>query len=126
MEKKFTTVINCMDGRIQSAIIEYMQNTYEYEYVDMITAAGPSLVLAENTKKDLIENIKFRLNISVEKHFSKVVAVVGHFDCAAIIMSDEEQMEVVKKATDLVETWHDDLEVIGLWVSSDLEVTKIN
>lgn len=125
MEKKFTTVINCMDGRIQSAVIDFMQGMFEYEYVDMITAAGPSLVLAENKKKDLIDNIKFRLDISIEKHFSKVVAVVGHFDCAAIIMSDEEQQQVVQKACKLVESWHDDIEVLGLWVSSDLNVTKI-
>jgi len=125
MEKKFTTVINCMDGRIQQAVIEYMQKKYDSLYVDMITAAGPCKMLAEDKKTTIIKDLKYRTTVSVEKHFSKVVAVVGHFDCALIQKPDSEQQELLKESVLKVSAWFDDVEVIGLWVSSEIEVSRI-
>ncbi len=37
---KFVTAINCMDGRVQIPVIEYLKNNYGINYVDMITAPG--------------------------------------------------------------------------------------
>lgn len=34
---KFATAINCMDGRVQIPVIEYIKSKYEVDYVDMIT-----------------------------------------------------------------------------------------
>jgi len=47
MASKFATAINCMDGRCQLPVIEWMKKRYGVEYVDMITEPGPDGVLAE-------------------------------------------------------------------------------
>ena len=47
-KKMFATTINCIDGRVQVPVIEYIKLTYGFDYVDMITSAGPNLILAEN------------------------------------------------------------------------------
>ena len=125
MEKKFACVINCMDGRIQSSVIDYMRNEYKTLYVDTITVAGPSKILSEYKKDKLIKNIKFRTQISVEKHGSDIIAVVGHFDCAMIVMSDEDQKNHVEQAVKNVKKWHPEANVIGLWVAEDLSVSRL-
>lgn len=125
MEKKFACVINCMDGRIQEAVIEYMKNKYQTMYIDNITLAGPSKVIAENIMDDIIDNVKFRVDISVSNHGAKVIAVVGHFDCAGIPSTDEQQKQYVLQATKEVKTWKDGIEVIPLWVDKELKVTLI-
>ena len=126
MEKKFACVINCMDGRIQTAVIEYMKEHYKTLYVDTVTVAGPSKILSEYKKDKLINNIKFRTDISVNKHGSNVIAVVGHFDCAMIKLEDQVQQDPVVTATKNVQKWHPDTTVIGLWVSEDLTVKRLN
>ena len=115
-----------MDGRIQTAVIDYMREEYQTLYIDTITVAGPSKILSEYKKDKLIKNIKFRAAISVEKHGSEVIAVVGHFDCAMIQQPDDLQQNHVTTAVENVKKWHDNVEVIGLWVDSDLSVKRLN
>lgn len=78
----FVTVINCMDGRTQLPAIEFLKEKYSGDYVDSIIEPGPIKFLSENQDKSTVESIRKRVAISVEKHGSKVVGVVGHFDCA--------------------------------------------
>ena len=58
MNKKFATAINCMDGRAQEPVIEYMKKSYGVDYVDMITEPGPNRILAENKEASIIEFLK--------------------------------------------------------------------
>ena len=37
----FAAAINCMDGRIQIAIIRHLKKKYGIKYVDIITEPGP-------------------------------------------------------------------------------------
>ena len=78
-QKKFACVINCMDGRVQDAVKDYMKKSYGVDYVDTLTEPGPNKILADNSDLAIIENIKKRVEISVGHHGSKVVAIVGHF-----------------------------------------------
>ncbi len=50
--------------------------------MDMITAPGPSKILADAQDKETINHIRRCIEISVNKHKSNLVAVVGHYDCA--------------------------------------------
>ena len=79
---KFCTAVTCMDGRIQLPVIEYLQKRFNTKYVDSITEPGPNLILSKQTDSYLVESILTRLKISVEKHKSVGVAIVGHHDCA--------------------------------------------
>ena len=58
MKKRFAAAINCMDGRIQIPVIEYMRSNYMIDCLDIITEAGPIRILSEGTDRTTIENIK--------------------------------------------------------------------
>jgi hypothetical protein len=54
---KFVMAINCMDGRTQLPIIEWLKKEYGATYVDMITEPGPNKIPAEN-KDQIITAVK--------------------------------------------------------------------
>ena len=121
MENKntFATAINCMDGRVQDAVKNYLKQNYQVDWVDQITEPGPIKILAENTEKEIIENIKKRVDISVNHHGSKVVAIVGHEDCAGNPVGKEEQILQLKKSEEIVKDFGFNAEIILLYVEGD-------
>ena len=125
MEGVFVTAINCMDGRTQIPVIEWLKEKYSAEFVDMITEPGPIKILSENKDKALINSIKKRVEISVRKHNSKLVAIVGHYDCAGNPVDKNIQIEQIVKSTEIVKSWKFDVQIIGLWVNEKWEVCKI-
>ena len=72
-----------------------------------------------------MNSIKARLDISVNKHGSKVIVVVGHYDCAGNPVGKEIQLEQIKKSVETIKSWFPDVEVVGLWVNENWEVEKI-
>ena len=124
-DKKFATAINCMDGRVQKPMIEFMEKKFGVDYVDMITEPGPIKILAENTNTPVFDQIKKRVDISVNKHNSKVIAIAGHFDCAGNPVPKEIQMKQVLTSIETVKSWNFDAEIIGLWIDESWKVTEI-
>lgn len=118
-DKSFACAINCMDGRVQDAVKNYMKENYGVDYVDMVTEPGPNKILADNLDIAVIENIKKRVDISVNHHGSKVVAIVGHFGCAGNPAEKETQIEQLKKCKSKVESFGFPAEIILLWVEGD-------
>ncbi len=121
----FCTVINCMDGRVQLPIIKYLQNKFNVQFVDVITEPGPNLILAEQINKQLLQSILDRLNISIEKHHSVGLAIVGHHDCAGNPSSNKEQVIHIKKAVKFLRQLYGEIEIIGLWVDKNWNVNEI-
>jgi hypothetical protein len=54
MRKTFATAINCIDGRTQIPLIEFIKRNYAIDYIDLITEPGPNKILAENTDKETL------------------------------------------------------------------------
>lgn len=122
---QFATAINCMDGRVQTPVSEYIRETYAVNFVDMITEPGPNGILSENTKKQTIESIKSRVEISVYKHESKLIAVAGHHDCAGNPVERDIQIKQIHKACKIIESWNFSAQIIGLWVDENWEVLEV-
>jgi hypothetical protein len=122
---KFYTAINCMDGRVQLPVIQYLQKRFNVEYVDSITEAGPTLILAKQNNKALVQAILERVEISLDKHNSVGIAIVGHQDCAGIPAPHDEQIAHLINATQFLRSRYENMMVIGLWVDSDWEVHEI-
>lgn len=114
---KFGTAINCMDGRAQIPVIEWLKKRYCVDYVDMITEPGPERLLAEDKDRMSIESIRRRLEISVSRHNSKLVAIVGHQDCAGNPADKETKLRQISNAIKTVESWNFKVQIVGLWVS---------
>lgn len=121
----FCVSIQCMDGRIQKPISKYLKENYGVEYVDVITEPGACRVIAEGQDKNLIASLVNKAKISVECHGSKIIAVSGHYDCAANPSTESEQKAQVKKAIERLKSFIDDAEFIGLWVDENWNVNKV-
>ena len=118
----FATVINCMDGRVQEPVIAWMKNEYGVDYVDDVTEPGPICMLANNADPVAVDSMRRRVDISVNKHGSHVVAIVAHHDCAGNPVCKYDQMCQLTEAIDTVKSWGFDVDVLGLWVDEDWQV----
>jgi len=121
----FCTTINCMDGRVQLPVILFLQKRFGVEYVDSITEAGPNRILAEQTDTVLVQSIIERLKISVNKHKSVGIAVVGHDHCAGNPAPYEDQIIQVKESLRMLGTHFKSITLIGLWVDSNWQVHEV-
>ena len=121
----FCTTINCMDGRVQLPVIQYLQKRFHVSYVDSITEPGPNLILAEQTHADLVRSIYNRLKISVRQHGSVGVAVVGHYDCAGNPSTQSEQTSQTIKSVRAIRQEYSDIEILGLWVDENWQVFEV-
>jgi carbonic anhydrase len=114
----FFTSVGCMDGRVQAPIEEYGQKRYGVLFPDTITEAGLVGLLANNPSSELLESIKKKVLISVEKHHSKGIIVHGHQACAGNPVEDEQHKEETKKAADVIKTFvPQELEVKPVFVN---------
>ena len=122
---KFCTVINCVDGRIQLPVITYLQKRFNAKYVDSITEPGPNLILSMQSDSYLVESILTRLKISVEKHKSVGVAIVGHYDCAGNPAKKDDQIQHIEESVKFIRQQYNKLEIISLWVDENWKVNEV-
>jgi hypothetical protein len=116
---KFGTAINCIDGRVQFPVANWMKMQFHLDYVDMITEPGPDKIVASG-QGQIIESIKVKAVISAKAHGSKVILIAGHDDCAGNPVSKELHLQQIKTAMQIVESWNLPFErVIGIWVNKD-------
>lgn len=123
--KIFATAINCMDGRVQIPVIEWLTGQYCVDYVDMITEPGPNRLLAEGKDQAVLESVQKRIEISITRHNSKLVAIVGHHDCAGNPVDKETQLKQILDAIKTVESWNLEVQVTGLWIDANWQVHKV-
>jgi carbonic anhydrase len=113
---KFATAINCMDGRVQSPVTEWLKYRFGVDYVDMITEPGPERVLADDLFRPTIDSIYRKIHASIMFHNSEIVAVIGHHDCAGNPVNKEIQHKQILNAVRLLKSWCVGVKVVGLWV----------
>jgi copper homeostasis protein CutC len=114
-----------MDGRIQLPVIKYLQKRFNAEYVDSITEAGVSRILAEGKNTASIQSILKKLKISIEKHNSVGIAVVAHHDCAGNPALKNVKIIHIKKAIQLIRQQCKNMEIIGLWVDENWKAQEV-
>lgn len=122
---KFCTAINCMDGRVQFPVIKYLRKRFNVAYVDMITEPGPNRILSSMAEPDVVKSIFNRIHISIEKHNSLGIAVVGHYDCAGNPAPKELQDTHTRKAMEVIRQKFSNVEIIGLWVDENWQINEI-
>jgi hypothetical protein len=122
MKKSFATAINCIDGRVQEPVIKFVTKQFAVDYVDMITEPGPDKLLSENKDIDVIESIKKRTLISVEKHGSKAIIIAGHYDCAANPAGEQEHRRQIEEAVQRIKEWDLGADIYGVWIDENWRV----
>lgn len=121
--EQFGTILECMDGRPQRRVADYLTTSFGVRNLDTITTAGTVRHLAEDTNQTdiILEN----LDISMDKHGSRKVAVVAHHDCAGNPVSDKTQKQQIVAAVARLENLYPDVEVAGLWLNENWIVERI-
>jgi len=122
----FVTAINCMDGRVQEPVIKWMRENLKADHVDMITEVGPDRILTEGPYI-MIGSIIDRVQVSVNAHGSRVLAIVAHHDCAGNPVTKKEHIEYLEESVNEAITWAGgDVRIISLWVNKNLDVELIH
>ncbi|MEK6266518.1 MAG: hypothetical protein N2B06_17370 [Clostridium sp.] len=125
MKTKYATALNCIDGRVQIPVIRWLRRNFDVDYVDLITEPGMDKVLSQYTWFET-ERLRENVIVSITAHNSNVVAVIGHYDCAANPVSDYKHFQDIVKSTYIVKSWGLPVRVIGLWVDEFWYVHVVN
>lgn len=120
-EEKFATQVGCMDGRSIKAVQEFLIDQYHVNFVDATTEPGMD-GFCEKAQAVEWERLRQKVvDISVLHHGSRVVAVVGHAECAGHPVSMKEHISCIQKGLKRVSDWDfkvsDPIMLIGIWVS---------
>lgn len=121
---KFATAINCIDGRTQRPVSEWIRIQFAIDYVDTITHPGPEKALTQGPQA-IIETMRQNVGVSVSAHQSQLIAVAAHHQCAGNPVSDDEHKAQVRAACQIVAGWGFSARVIGLWVNEWWQVEVI-
>ncbi len=121
----FCTTVNCMDGRVQLPVIQFLQHRFEAEHVDSVTEPGPIKAMAEDQDGAMVASIRERVDISIHKHGSIALAIVAHYDCAGNPLTKEEQLPQLEKAVTFARATWPQATVIGLWVDEQWQVSEV-
>lgn len=112
----FFTSIGCMDGRVQEPVLAFGQKIFGVKYADTITEAGlVGLLAKDNVDKNLLESIRKKILISLEKHHSKGIIIHGHQECAGNPVNDEQHKKDVLKAA----------KTIGALIQKDTQIIPV-
>lgn len=120
--KTRATCLNCMDGRVQLPVIEWIKAHYPVDFVDVITEAGMDSVLAG--QKDISEVMR-SIKVSVNLNKSTRLFVVGHFDCRGNPVDDNRHRQDIADAVKRLKPLWPAQEIFGLWVNSRWEVETV-
>jgi hypothetical protein len=120
-EGTFATAVNCMDGRVQEPVAAWIKARFGVDYVDTITEPGPDRILSELNGPES-RSIRRRVEISVNKHGSRVVCLVAHHDCAGNPVSKEVHLAQLASGLREMESWGLPVRWVGLWVNQDWQV----
>ncbi|MCF7826635.1 MAG: hypothetical protein K9M55_08195 [Candidatus Marinimicrobia bacterium] len=124
MKSKFATVINCMDGRVQDPVNEWMKARTGATFIDVITEAGPDRIMASTATASRL--ILKRILVSRDSHGSKEIALVAHHDCAGNPVSKAKHLEHLVQSGKIMATWSLGMTIHMLWVDKNGGVELIS
>ena len=122
----FGTAINCIDGRTQQPVIDYIKQNYGVDIVDMITFPGADGIFSDERRLMEASLARQSASISVEKHNSRIIAVVGHYDCAGNPGDKNHHYIQIRKALLEISSWNIfTAKIIGLYVNDNWQVEEV-
>lgn len=116
------TCLNCMDGRTQLPVLQWIKANYPVDFVDVITEAGMDGVLA---RQEDIAEIMRSIKVSVDINHSTRLFVVGHHDCRGNPATEERHRQEIADAVRRLKPLWPKQEVFGLWVNPQWQVERV-
>ncbi|MBF0491104.1 MAG: hypothetical protein HQL15_10945 [Candidatus Omnitrophica bacterium] len=118
-----STCLNCMDGRVQLPVLNWIKAHYQTDFVDVITEAGIDGVLAkERYIGEIIRSIEVSININKATR----IFVVGHHDCRGNPVDRNLHHKHIAESVERLKTYWPAYEIIGLWVNDQWQVERLS
>ena len=117
-DETFFTSVGCMDGRAQGAVAEFGRKKFSAQFPDTITEAGlVGLLSKDATDERLLDSLKKKIIISLEKHHSKGIIVHGHQECAGNPVDDARHKDDIRKSVQIIKSLvNSSITVVGVFV----------
>lgn len=116
------TALNCMDGRVQWPVLQWIKEHNPIDFVDVITEAGMDGVLA---KQDNIDEILRSIHVSVNLNKSTSLFIVGHHDCRGNPVDEKSHKEEIVIAVKRLRQQWVKQDIAGLWVNNKWQVELV-
>lgn len=126
MKVKFATAVNCIDGRVQAPVAQFIRKNYGVDFIDMITAPGPDKILSEYKNMREIQSMKKKVLFSYHNRDSKLIFIASHNGCLGNPCSNRMHLKQLKEAVKNVRKWRQEAKVFGVWVDEDRKVALID
>lgn len=123
-KQTFATALNCIDGRVQRPVSDWIKSNLNVDFVDTITEPGIDRVLSGGDRA-FIEEVKRFVGISVSAHGSHAIVLAGHHGCAADPVLKEKHFEQIRKGLEVIKSWDFDATVVGLFVNKNWEIEVV-
>ncbi len=121
----FATALNCMDGRVQLPVNDAVRSIFGVTCVDTITEAGIVKFLSDETDAPETQVALANIQISLEKHGSKGIAIAAHDDCAGNTHCEQTQKQQLARAVTFLKTHFPTTKIVGLWLGLDWKVETV-
>ena len=102
-----------------------MKQNYNIDGVDMVTFPGADGLFSNGKNSEEIALIRKAVSISTERHGSRIIAVVGHYDCAGNPVTREHHYMHLRRAMREVSSWNLHAQIIGLYVNDKQEIEEV-
>ncbi len=122
---KFATAINCIDGRVQLPVAEFIKKNYAVEYVDMITVPGPDKVLSACRNMYEIGSLKDKLLFSYNNRDSKLIFIISHYGCLGNPSVKNVHLKQLRIAMKKVKKWCAQAKVYGIWINKEWKAVLV-
>lgn len=124
-EIKFSTALNCMDGRVQDQTSKWIKDNYNVDFVDMINEPGINKILADEKNSDMHKWILQKIDISLDIHESESIFIVAHDDCAGNPTDKKQQIKDLHNSSLRLRKLGITAPIELLWINKEWEIEKL-
>jgi hypothetical protein len=113
---RFATAINCIDGRVQVPVLDWIKFHLNVDFVDLITEPGPDKALISGSETTY-NSIYKKATLSIKTLGSQSISIVAHDDCRANPITKEKHIEMILECVEIMKKWRVGVRILGLWVN---------
>jgi hypothetical protein len=121
---RFGTAVSCIDGRVHLPVINWMRDMLSVDYVDLVTHPGVDGLLADEPER-ASRLLRASIDISIQRHASPVLALIGHHECAANPGTAETHREQLLRGVRALQEWNLGVKLIALWLNAECQIEVI-
>jgi len=115
--------LNCMDGRVQLPVIEWIKGDSKAKYVDMVTEPGMDGILADMDRP--VKQITDKIRFSIDRNNASAVFIVGHHDCRGNPVEGSVHNVQIIAGVKRLKAEFPNMPVHGLWVDRAWQVSRL-